>query len=294
MYKVIIICSTLLLGPLVILGQEIIPRGSFSKDTIQIGEHVNFTLILDYPRGLEVLFPDSSYDYYPFEYLGKSYLGTISDEIISNDSVVYELTTFELDSIQTLILPVFLVTKGDSIKVESNLDSLVLQLVITDNIDSLNIQETIDYQKVSKAFNYPYLLIALGLLLVIAILVAVFFGKEIGRRFSLYRLRRTHLKFLEKFKLLQNQGFGSSDKAEYLLGFWKAYLERLEGLPYTKLTTKEIVTFDHNQDFKETLRLMDSNIYGEFISSDMNGLVSKLKEFGIDRFSQKIDDLKHV
>jgi len=292
--KVLIICSALLLKGVVILGQEIIPRGYFSKDTVQIGEHVDFTLIVDYPRGMEVLFPDSIYNYYPFEFIGKSYLSTISDENTSNDSVVFELVTFELDSIQKLGLPVFQVSEGDSTKIESNVDSLFLQLIITENIDSLNLQETIGYQKVSKAFNYPYLLIALGIILVIAILVAVFFGKKISRRFKVYRLRRAHLKFLEKFKLLQNEGFDSSDKAEHLLGFWKAYLERLEGMPYTKLTTKEIVILEQNREFKETLRLIDSNIYGEFKSSDMNGLISKLKEFGIDRFSQKIDELKHV
>ena len=77
MYKVLIICSALLLKGVVVLGQEIIPRGYFSKDTVQIGEHVDFTLIVGYPRGMEVLFPDSIYNYYPFEFIGKSYLSTI-------------------------------------------------------------------------------------------------------------------------------------------------------------------------------------------------------------------------
>ncbi len=294
MYKVLIICGALLLETVVILGQEIIPRGYFSKDTVKIGEHIDFTMVIDYPRELEVLFPDSTYDYYPFEFQGKSYLSTISDETTSNDSVVFHLVTFDLDSKQKLSLPIYLVIDSDSTKIYSNLDSLFLQLVITENIDSLNVQETIDYQKVSKAFNYPYLLIALGIIVVIAILIAVFFGKDINKRFKLYRLRRAHLKFLEKFKLLQNEGLESSDKTEHLLGFWKTYLERLEGMPYTKLTTKEIITFEQNQEFKETLRSIDSNIYGEFNKSDINGLVSKLKEFGIDRFIQKIDQLNHV
>jgi len=293
-YKLLILYGILLLDPAIILAQEILPRGYFSKDTIQIGEHVNFTLILDYPRQMEVLFPDSSYDYSPFEFVGKSYLSTISNETISNDSVVFKLTTFNLDSIQKLMIPVFLITQGDSIRIDSNPDSLWLQLLITENIDSLNVQETINYQKVSKAFNYPYLLIGLGLLLLIAILVGVFFGKKIKSRFNLYRLKRAHLKFLEKFKLLQNEGFETSKKVEHLLGFWKAYLERLDGLPYTKLTTKEIVTINQNKEFQETLRSIDSSIYGEFSHADMNSLVTQLMEFGIDRYGQKIDDIKHV
>lgn len=290
----ILLCSALVLFGVVALGQEIKPRGYFSKDTVQIGEHVSFTVVVEYPRGMEVLFPDSTFNFQPFEFLGKSYLNTVSDESISNDSVVYNLTSFELDSVQQLSLPVFLITDGDSTRVESNKDALILQQVITGNIDSLDVKETIGYQKVSKAINYPYLLIALAVLVVVGILVAIFFGKEISRRYKLYRMRKAHLKFLERFKVLQHEGLESSVKVEHLLAYWKLYLERLEGMPYTKLTTKEIVTLDENQEFNETLRMLDSNIYGEFKKSDIKDLITRLKEFGIDRFAKKIQEVKHA
>jgi hypothetical protein len=276
------------------VAQEIKPRAYFSKDTVQIGEHVDFTMVLDYPRGMEVLFPDSTYNYQPFEFLEKSYLSTVSNQSVSNDSVVYTLTSFELDSILHLSLPIFLITDGDSTIVESNMDQLILKQVITESIDSLEIQETIDYQKVSKAFNYPYLLIALAVLVTLGILVALFFGKEIKRKYQLHRLRKAHHKFLENFRTMQEQGLESSTKAEHLLAFWKSYLERLEGMPYTKLTTKEIVILGQNQEFNETLRSLDSNIYGDFKKSDINDLVVRLKEFGIDRFAKKIEELKHA
>ena len=294
MLRILLLYLFLVLSGQVAVGQEIKPRAYFSKDTVQIGEHVNFTMVLEYPRGMEVLFPDSNYNYHPFEFLEKNYLNTVSNQSVSNDSVVYTLTSFDLDSIQELSLPVFLITDGDSIIVESNADRLVLQQVITESIDSLEIQETIDYQKVSKAFNYPYLLIGLGVLVIIGILIALFFGKEIKRRYKLYRLRKAHHKFLERFGTLQDQGLESSTKAEHLLAFWKLYLERLEGMPYTKLTTREIVTFGQNQELKETLRSIDSNIYGEFKKSDINDLAARLKEFGIDRFAKKIEELKHA
>ena len=164
MHKTQILLLALLFTGLAVSAQEIKPRGYFSKDTLQVGEHVDFTVIVEYPRGMEVLFPDSSFDYRPFEFLNKSYLSTVSDNLISNDSVVYTLTSFELDSIQQLALPVFVITDGDSTRIESNSDQVVLREMITENIDSLSVQETVDYQKVSKAFNYPYLLIALGVL----------------------------------------------------------------------------------------------------------------------------------
>jgi hypothetical protein len=275
-------------------GQEVKTRAYFSKDTLKVGEQVDFTIISDYPRGIEILFPDSTYNFSPFEYLEKYYQSTVSDATSSNDSVVYRLTTFSLDSVQKLGLPVFLISGGDSIQVDSNTDSLYLQHVITESIDSLQVKETIGYHVVSKAFNYPYLLIALAVLLVIAVLIAVFFGKEIKKRFKLYRLGKAHARFLETFRKLQDQGVQSSNQAERLLGYWKTYLERLEGLPYTKLTTKEIVTLEQNFEFEETLRGLDSNIYGEYNSSDISRLITKLKEFGIDRFIKKVEELKHA
>lgn len=275
-------------------AQEIKPRAYFSRDTVQIGEHVDFTMVLEYPRGMEVLFPDSSYNFQPFDFIGKSYLSTTSNQSISSDSVVYQLTTFALDSVQKLILPVFVIIDGDSTRIDSNPDELYLQQLITTDIDSLSVKETIDYQKVDKAINYPYLLIGLGVLIVIAILIAVFFGKEIRRKYKLYRLRKAHLKFLEQFKTLLDGGLESSDKAEHVLAFWKGYLERLEGMPYTKLTTREIVTLEQNQEFTDTLRQIDSNIYGEFRKSDIKDSITRLKEFGIDRFAKKIEELRHA
>ena len=294
MYRVLIMLWVFILSYQGLTAQEVKTRSYFSKDTVQIGEPVDYTMIVEYPRGVEVLFPDSTYSYSPFEFLAKSYLGTVSDASISNDSVVYQLTTFALDTFQSLTLPIFLISDGDSIVIESNSDSLYLQHLIKSDLDSLQVLETIDYHRVSKAFNYPYLLIALGILIVLAIAIAVFFGKDIKRRYSLYRLRKAHVKFLEQFRKLQDEGLDSSNQAERLLGFWKTYLERLEGLPYTKLTTKEIVTLEQNQELSDTLRGMDSNIYGNYQNSEISNLVKRLKEIGIDRFSKKVEELKHV
>lgn len=276
------------------LAQEIKPRAYFAKDTVQIGEHVDFTMIVNYPRGMEVLFPDSSYNFHPFEFIEKGYLSTTSDQSFSSDSVVYKLTSFSLDSIQSLALPIFVIIDGDSTKIDSNQDQVYLQQMITADLDSLSVQETLDYQSVNKEFNYPYLLIGLGILLVVSILVAVFFGKEIRKRYKLYRMRKAHSKFLEHFGVLEEKGLESSIQAEHLLAFWKSYLERLEGMPYTKLTTREIVTLEQNQEFTDTLRQLDANIYGDFKQSEISQSVDRLKEFGIDRFDKKVDELKHA
>lgn len=275
-------------------AQELRPRGYFSKDTVKLGEVVDYTLTISYPRKMEVLFPDSNYQFSPFEYLNKKYYGTVSDLTTSYDSVVYQLATFELDSLQVLSLPVFLVTNGDSTAINAPGDSVILQFLISEEVDSLTVKETAQFQNVNKAFNYPYLFIGLAILLLLALLVLIFFGKQIRRKFLLYRMRRAHEKFMTVFGELQSQGLATSEQAERLLGLWKKYLEKLENLPYTKLTTKEIVTIEENLEFRETLRSMDSIIYGQFNGQTVMELISKLKGFGIDRYQQKIQELKHA
>ena len=175
--KFIFLLLAVILSP-GLFGQEIKPRGYFGGDSVKIGEVINYTLILEYPRGMEVLFPDSTFNYEPFEYVDRSYLSTESNLSHSTDSVVYQLSTFELDSIQKLSLPVFVMLNGDSTAINAPLDSLFLQFVITAASDTLDVQNTAQFQNVSKAFNYPYLLIALGVLAIIILLVLVFFGSE--------------------------------------------------------------------------------------------------------------------
>ena len=60
-----------------------------------------------YPDNIEVLLPDSNYNYAPFEYIDKLYLSTVNDSIFNYDEITYKFTSFNLDSIQFLKIPVF-------------------------------------------------------------------------------------------------------------------------------------------------------------------------------------------
>ena len=275
-------------------GQEIKPRGYFATDSIKIGQVVDYTMILEYPRGMEVLFPDSTFNFAPFEYIDRGYQSTESNQSHSLDSVVYRLSTFELDSVQSLTLPVYVMLNGDSTAIYTPTDSVLLKFVITADSDSLEIQNTAQFQNVSKAFNYPYLLIALAILGVLLVLVLIFFGAEIRKRLKLFRMRKAHERFLARFGKLQQNGFQQAKQAETLVGFWKKYLEQLEGMPYTKLTTKEIVTIEDNQEFRDTLSNLDLNIYGHFQPNDIHDLSDRLKQFGEDRYQQKVEEIRDV
>ncbi|MCK5104503.1 MAG: hypothetical protein KAR17_16880, partial [Cyclobacteriaceae bacterium] len=101
------------------LAQNIEPVGSFIQEKIKIGEEIYYTLSVKYDKKLNVLFPDSSYRYGTFEYNSRTWFKTKSDSTLSYDSVIYNLSTFEIDSIQYLQLPVFVLNNEDSLAIFS-------------------------------------------------------------------------------------------------------------------------------------------------------------------------------
>ena len=159
-----------------IQAQELVPKGVFLKDTVKIGEQVLYSLSITYPVDADVLFPDSLFNFSPFELNQKDYFFTSSNESISFDSAVYNLSTFEIDSVQFLNLPVFLLNNGDSLVLRSDLDSIVLGHVVLQIPDSLAFIENTIYREISKEFNYPYLIAGLIIFTVLFILVYLIFS----------------------------------------------------------------------------------------------------------------------
>src|SRR5690606_24576533 len=70
-------------------------RGRFLSDSIRIGEEAIYVLGATYPQNVDVLFPDSTVNTFPFEYARREYFPTVTRNGVSRDSVVYYYRTFE-------------------------------------------------------------------------------------------------------------------------------------------------------------------------------------------------------
>jgi hypothetical protein len=208
---------------------------------------------------------------------------------------VYYLSTFEIDTVQRLSLPVFLIIGSDSIPNYSNTDSIILNQVVIQMPDSVAMEENSYYRPVALEFNYPYAIIGLIILGIVAIIVFAVWGKEIRKRIRLYRLRKS----LEKFK----SGFDEQIEAlaqdttkqniERTLVYWKRYMETLEGLPFTKLTTKEIVLLMQSSSLDETLKSIDKNIYSKAVVSALQNDFEFLKDYSQDRYNHITEVIKN-
>jgi hypothetical protein len=219
---------------------------------------------------LTVLFPDSTFSFAPFEYDSKSFFPTVSKEGESFDSVVYFLTTFEIDPIQKLLLPVFVVAKRDCTEHRAQLDSIrLISLVKTpppDTVQAQNLPLKVDttYEKVLQFFNYPILVIVSVGLVILLMVGWIIFGKRIMKYIRVKRLTRQFKDFQSSFhgKLEIVRTEFTPEMTEQILSIWKKYLERLERKPFTKLTTRETIQMEKDPALGESLKKLDMAIYG--------------------------------
>ncbi|MBL7852162.1 MAG: hypothetical protein JNN04_14765 [Cyclobacteriaceae bacterium] len=252
-------------------AQDVRVNGFFSTDSAAIGEVIPYVLTASYPNNVQVLFPDSTYQFTPFESAGKRYFPTRTTGTISHDSVVYFLSTFELDSIQALKLPVFIVQKKDCLAVYAPADSLRLKFKVTMPLDSIAVDKlplkaNTAYQRVRQLFNYPVFLIGLAIVAVLALAAWLIFGKRIRQYFRLRRLQRNYRNFLSRFSgVIDRMGTTAPGTiAEEALWIWKKYMEDLEEYPFTKSTSREIVRRYSNDELARALRTIDRGIYGGY------------------------------
>lgn len=270
----------------------------FEGDSVRIGLPIRYTVVAQYPSHYQVLFPDSTFSFAPFEFQSKKFVPTKTQNNISYDSVEYTLVSFEIDSLQTLRVPVFQVQKRDSLVYLTEPDTLFFSALVGPLPDSLAINQlplktNTAYNKVSWILNYPVLLIVGGVLLLTAIVVWVLFGKRIRKHFVLKRLHTKHTSFLSAFdqsvqKL--NQAF-QPDVAERSITIWKKYMEDISSKPYTKFTSKEIRELEKGE-LTQALQAVDRMIYARLQPENFSAF-EQLKEFTINRFNQKLQEVKH-
>lgn len=292
--------AIVLMVPVAALSQEVdvAVNSGFLPDSMKIGERVPYYLSARYPSTLTILFPDSTYAFTPFEYQSKEYFLTRTRDGISTDSTVYYLTTFEVDRVQHLSLPVFVAHGRDCTQVDSPRDSiLITQLVAhvpdTVSVEALPLKENTAYERVSYDINVVFLLIGLTLVVAAALVVWVLFGKKIRNYFRIRRLRQKHERFLERYNALLSQlraGF-SSPATEAALATWKRYMEQLESKPYTKLTTKETQRLVGEPAIIQDLSRIDRAIYGH--DKAVLEPLENLKRFANGKFHRKVKEVQH-
>ena len=277
------------------IGQEIKVEGNFIEDSIQIGNIVSYNLNVSYPNNIEVLLPDSNYNYSPFEYINKSYSSTINDSIYNYDEVTYKFISFNLDSIQFLKLPVFIINSKDSLIMYSNTDSIFLMEFIKELSDSLNVKSNTKSSFVDLAIDYTFITKITSFLILFLITFYLLFRKKINKYFKIKIAKKEYNTFINKIEKLNDeiQKDFKIEKIELFLLLWKRYNEKVSKYPYSSLTTSEIIHLGIVNDIKENLNSLDNTIYGNKKITDFKKNFIMLKKHSTKIFNNKLKEINN-
>ena len=292
-------CLFNILSPSLSHGQEIRVKGKFGEDSVKIGKPIEFYLSARYPEKLNILFPDSTFSYAPFELQRKIYFPTKTKNGISKDSVIYILTTYEVDSIQALKLPIFVVNQMDCTQVYCKLDSVYFQNLVKAIPDSLTTEKlplkvNTNYLGVRWQLNYILFAIGGGILSIGLVLVWIFFGKRIRKYFRLKKMTKGYEAFRIKFESSVeklDRDF-SPQSVEKSLIIWKNYLELLLSKPYTKYTSREIKSMENSEELGYALSEIDRMIYGN-TRGNVHAPFAGLKAYVRQQFEKKKEEVAH-
>jgi len=275
--------------------QDAAPKGRFMADSVRTGEIAAYVFSFRYPAEKEAVFPDSNYNYYPFEFIRKEFFPTRTNAGVSFDSAVYYLASYEALDVLPLSLPVIVLENGDSVAYFSEPDTLIFKATVTAMPDSIQLKESTAYLPVRTTFNYIHAALATLIVLAVAGVAALLFGKQIRRAYRLYKLKKDYVRYIGTMsRLLENINGDASIRTGHALIEWKKYLERLDNKPLTKLTTKEISRIYCDKAVEESLRGIDRALYGNVVDERLKEWLERLVDYSKERYRNKTEEVKHV
>ncbi len=258
------------------------PTGRFLTDSVVMGKPFRFAFSFRHDPRRQVFFPDSTFDFTPFEWVGQDYFATRTDSLGSLDSTVYQLVCFEMATRPMYQLPVYVLAERDCTAIFAPADTFYFRSVLpaTARPDTLLLLPDAEVQMLRRQFNYPVLLGSLGVLGLVVLGVYWFFGKAISRRWRIFLLQRRHSDFMRTFNRLNRtardrNSIGETEKAVVV---WKQYLENVEGKPFASYTTREIIDSIPDESLENALQAIDRIIYGQAGTKHADESLSTLKE----------------
>jgi hypothetical protein len=264
----------------VTFGQRIKASGSFLTDSIEIGKPVYFALSVRHNPDTEIFFPDSTFDFSPFELISQRNFVSSTDSRGSLDSAVYHFVSFDVSPVQYLQVPVYVFQKKDCTTVFTAKDSVLLtRIELVKSPDKATLEPETRLFPLSRQFNFSILIGSLALIIGLAGSIYWVFGQDIYKQWQLIKLQRRHLEYLRSFNRLMRtaRDRNSIKDAEKAIIVWKNYLERLEKKPFATYTTREIMDNMPDDELAEALKNMDGIIYGQGKSKNMDVYLEVLK-----------------
>lgn len=272
------------------------PKGKFLSDSVKVGLPVKYAISYRHKATVDVFFPDSSYNFAPFELIKREYFDTVTDESGSLDSVIYTLISFEVTPLQELSLPVYVRAKRDCTRVFAPLDYVVLNSIINPNVSiyTLSLKKDTRLVLIKQQANFPLIFLIIIGLLALSGVIFWFFGKSIKRQIRLFNFRRRYddfQKLFQRFSRTTDDAKKRLENIEEAVVLWKKYIERLENKPFTTFTTKEILDNLIDSRLSDALREIDATVYGGVYSNKTIASLQVLQELAGGLYRERRQEL---
>ena len=246
-----------------LFSQEINYQIYFLEKDIKIGDSIKLVSIINYPKEIELIQPDSSFKFFPFSFIKKENFESQLNERIISDSSLYILRSFEIDSIQSIRLNSFILNGKDCLEISSNFDSVYFKSLVN-NTDQ-KVKKNISFNEILSIINTYKLSIYIIIFISLIIAVYLLFRKKIIAYFRKRKVLKSHALFNKEFEKIKKQFKTNNDKnnLEKIILIWKRYIEKLTSIPYSSMTTKEIIDFFDNENLIKSLKYIDEMIYSD-------------------------------
>ncbi|SOE21643.1 hypothetical protein SAMN06298216_2100 [Spirosomataceae bacterium TFI 002] len=260
------------------------PKLTFLQDSIGLGKVALVSMTYTHGADLDVFFAQSPDLFKPFELVGVEALETKTTGGQSTDSVIYSVKTFEVNPIQTLQLPIWQIIDGDSSRIMSNLDTLLLKFLIPDSLlATADFKTRSSYIPTKSKLNYPLLLRWLIGLFSFVAFFFLFLKRPLERLLLKWRFRQKHYRFTQQFR----KAMKTAEELPASLDLWKKHMEWLDDRPYTTLSTSEITKQSGDERLGEALKEIDGAIYGGIVSDRILIALQILHNYALDKFQIK-------
>ncbi len=269
------------------------PNGKFLNDSIEIGKPIDYALSYHHKPSAEIFFPDTTYDFKPFEIIRRNIFQTNTTNNESVDSVVYTLVSFDISQTQKLNLPIYLLSKRDCTLVFGKEDSVVLKEMIRVKVDSLKLVSDAKLFPLKEQINYPKIFTIFFTILGVLVTIYALFGNYLHQQYALLLFSRKHKDFQTQYKKYAKAVLDSNSIGKALV-LWKNYLEWLEKKPYSSYTSKEIIEQIPSESLEEALKEIDTAIYGGILSTQMPFSMSILLDKANEIYKNKRIELKNT
>lgn len=260
------------------------PHLQFLQDSLGIGKTAEVSLSFAHPSNQDVFFAKSPELFSPFQLLSVNPTETRTNGDISVDSVLYTIKSFEINTFQTLRLPIWQIIDGDSIRVFSNFDTLFFDAQIPDSLlSTAEFKIRTNFIPSSSKINYPLILRwFLGIVLFVAFFV-LFLRMPLERLFLKWKFRRRHYKFTQQFR----KSMKTAEELPSSMDLWKNHMEWLDDKPYTTLSTSEITKQSGDERLGEALKEIDGAIYGGIASDRILMALQLLYNEALEKYKTK-------